>query len=295
MAAPREARYRVGGHMLAVEACDGTDVERLLPSYAPFRMGQEAGEPLLRVVVDSAFVMGEPEREVGQFDCGGCVHGVYLMPDGGYQFHLRDIDGVVCSIMQASPDFRLCHVRLCTDSDSQRVYGLNNAVMMAYAFSTATHDTLLVHASVIRCDGRAYMMTAPSGTGKSTHTRLWYDNIPGCDLMNDDNPVLRIVDGQAIVYGSPWSGKTPCYRNIQAPVGAVVRIQQRPANSIRRLAPVEALSILLPAMSSMKWDRRVSRGIYDSVTRLIAACNIYELGCLPNAEAALLCHDTVTG
>ena len=51
---------------------------------------------------------------------------------------------------------------------------------------------MLMHASVIRHQGKGYLMTAPSGTGKSTHTRLWYDNIPGCDLMNDDNPVVRI-------------------------------------------------------------------------------------------------------
>lgn len=295
MAAAGEARYRVGGHLMAVQPTDGSDVRGLLPSYAPFEVDDQDSEPLLQVIVDPTFAEGEPEREVGQFDCGGCVHGVYLMPDGGYQFHLRDVEGMVCSVMQSSPDFRLCQVRLCGERPDQRAYGLNNALMMAYAFSAADHGTLLVHASVIRCGGRAYMMTAPSGTGKSTHTRLWYDNIPGCDLMNDDNPVLRIVDGSPIVYGSPWSGKTPCYRNVSAPVGAIVRIRQRPANSIRRLSPVEALVVLLPAMSNMKWDKRVYGGICDTISCLIGKCNVYELGCLPNAEAALLCHDTIAG
>ncbi len=295
MAGASGFRCRVGGHLLAVEPADGTDVQALLPSFAPFGVKDGDSEPMLRVVVDHAFSWGAPEREVGQFDCGGCVHGVFQMPDGGYQFHLRDVDGVVCSVMQSSPDFRQCQVCLCGEQAGQRAYGLNSALMMAYAFSTADHDTLLVHASVIRCGGRAYMMTAPSGTGKSTHTRLWYDNIPGCDLMNDDNPVLRIVEGKPVVYGSPWSGKTPCYRNVSAPVGAIVRIRQCPSNSIRKLSPVEALAALLPAMSSMKWDRRVYGGVYGTVARLIALCNVYELGCLPNAGAALLCHDTVTG
>ena len=106
--------------------------------------------------------------------------------------------------------------------------------------------------------------------------------------------MVRIKDGQAIVYGSPWSGKTPCYRNIQAPVGAIVRIQQRPKNTIRRLRPVEAFGELLPAMSSMKWDERVYRGVCDSVGQLVSLCGIFELGCLPDAAAAHLCHDTVT-
>lgn len=294
MAAKAEMRCRVGGHLLMVSAGDGTDVRSLLPSFERFCVEDDGTEPLVHVEVDPSRAMGKPEREVGQFDCGGCVHGVFLMPDGGYQFHLRDEAGTLCCMMQSSHDFHQCCVHLCADTRSRQAYGLNNAVMMAYAFSTAPYDTLLVHASVIRCDGRAYMMTAPSGTGKSTHTRLWYDHIPGCDLMNDDNPVLRIVEGEPVVYGSPWSGKTPCYRNISAPLGAMVRIQQRPANSIRRLSPVEALVALLPAMSSMKWDKRVYGGVHDTVTRLIGLRAVYELGCLPNAEAALLCHDTVT-
>ena len=199
-----------------------------------------------------------------------------------------------CCHVQTNTDFGEITVALKGETWQQRNFGLNNAIMLAYAFAGADKGTLLMHASVIRCDGKGYLMTAPSGTGKSTHTRLWYDNIPGCDLMNDDNPVVRIKDGQAIVYGTPWSGKTPCYRNIQAPVGAIVRIQQRPQNTIRRLRPVEAFGELLPSMSSMKWDERVYRGVCDSVGQLVSLCGIFELGCLPDAAAAHLCHDTVT-
>ena len=113
--------------------------------------------------------------------------------------------------------------------------------------------------------------------------------------MNDDNPVVRIIDGQAIVFGSPWSGKTRCYRNIQAPVGGIVRIQQRKKNTIRKLSTVEAFCNLLPAMSNMKWDERVYKGICDGIGELIRLVGMYELGCLPNAEAAILCHDTLFG
>jgi hypothetical protein len=195
--------------------------------------------------------------------------------------------------MQASPEFRESTVAIKGKTWSQRNYGLNNALMMTYAFASADQYPMLMHASVIRHQGKGYLMTAPSGTGKSTHTRLWYDNIPGCDLMNDDNPVVRIVNGEAIVYGSPWSGKTPCYRNIQAPIGGIVRIQQRPENSIRKLSSLEAFSNLLPAISNMKWDKRVYNGVCDGISELIRLCGMYELGCLPDAAAAHLCHDTI--
>ena len=275
---------------------DYTDGTSLIPSFTPFVIGRMCKEEslLLRLYVDDKLQPKKENRErIGDFDTGNGNVIVDRFPDSSYQYIIKDLEGRACCLLQTNADFNDCRCALNGDF-FMRQYALNNAVMMAYAFSTAPYGTLLVHASVIRCDGRAYMMTAPSGTGKSTHTRLWYDHIPGCDLMNDDNPVLRIVDGEPVVYGSPWSGKTPCYRNISAPLGAVVRIQQRPANSIRRLSPVEALAALLPAMSSMKWDKRVYGGVYDTVTRLIGLRAVYELGCLPNAEAALLCHDTVT-
>ena len=226
----RSFYYKIGGHALAINftddvtqglAADGiVNDDKLIPSYAPFRIEERPDELLFTMTIDDSLEWAEDGDEIGVFDCGGCNHGVYRMPDGGYQYAVHDINDVLCSRMRSNADFTVCHTSLRGDTWTQRNYGLNNALMMAYAFSAACMGTMLMHASVIRCDGKGYLMTAPSGTGKSTHTRLWYDNIPGCDLMNDDNPVVRIIDGKAIVYGSPWSGKTRCYRNIQAPVGA---------------------------------------------------------------------------
>lgn len=289
----RKLFYRVGGHAFCIVFLDDCNDESLLPSFSRFKI-EETAEPLLfTLTVDDSFRFSQRGQEIGQFDCGGCNHGVYCTDNSEYQYEISDVQGVLCSYMQASSDFKESKVAILGENWSQRNYGLNNALMMTYAFASADQYTMLMHASVIRHQGKGYLMTAPSGTGKSTHTRLWYDNIPGCDLMNDDNPVVRIVDGQAIVYGSPWSGKTRCYRNIQAPVGGIVRIQQRPENSIRTLSPLEAFSNLLPAISNMKWDKRVYKGICDGIAELVCLCGMYELGCLPDAAAAHLCHDTI--
>lgn len=285
--------YEIGGHSIAVRFINEENNDDLIPSFAPFRLQDEPAELLFTMLVDDNLDWPQQNDEIGQFDCGGCNHGVYRTDNGGYLYSIHDIHDVLCSRMQTNADFSQCSVSLYGKTWAQRNYGLNNALMMAYAFASACSATMLMHASVIRQGGKGYLMTAPSGTGKSTHTRLWYDNIPGCDLMNDDNPVVRIVDGQAVVYGSPWSGKTRCYRNIQAPVGGIVRIQQRPENTIRRLNPVEAFCNLLPAMSNMKWDKRVYNGICDGISQLIQLVGVHELGCLPNAEAAILCHDTI--
>lgn len=83
-----------------------------------------------------------------------------------------------------------------------------------------------------------------SGTGKSTHSLLWMKYIQGTELLNDDNPTLRIVDGKVYAYGTPWSGKTPCYKSLSYPVGGMVRLKQAPVNRFVRQQEVEAFIAL---------------------------------------------------
>ena len=166
--------------------------------------------------------------------------------------------------------------------------------MLIFAFAGSRQDTLLIHASLVRQNGYGYAFTAKSGTGKSTHVSLWLRHIPGCDLMNDDNPIVRIIDGQPYIYGGPWSGKTPCYRNVKARLGAITRIDRAPANSVDRLAPIDAFASLLPSCSSMKWDEDIFRRICNTVTKIVETTPIYTLHCLPNQEAAILCNKTIS-
>ena len=289
-------RYKVALHRVEVELPETLPASDIIPSFSPF-VCEEEGDVLFRMSVSLGTAPSFAHMtEVGQFDCGGANHGVYRADDGGYAFEisLPDCDGGALSCcMTTNADFSQCHAVLTGERMRQHQFGLNNALMMAFAFAAAEQDTLLVHASVIRNAGYGYLFTAPSGTGKSTHTHLWYKYIPGSDLMNDDNPVVRIVDGETRIYGSPWSGKTPCYRNIWAPVGAITRIEQKPENTIRRMAPVEAFATLLPAVSSMKWDARVYKGICNCISRLLRNTPVYLLGCRPDEEAAHVSHDAI--
>ena len=175
-----------------------------------------------------------------------------------------------------------------------RAYRLNSALMLVFAFAGAREDVLLVHASVVRHRGWGYPFIAKSGTGKSTQVSSWLRFIPGCDLMNDDNPIIRILaDGKPYIYGSPWSGKTPCYRDAKAPLGAVTRIDRASSNSVERLSPVEAFTSFLPSCSSMKWDVDIYDKICDTVIRVVETTPVYTLHCLPDEEAARLCHKTI--
>ena len=292
----KASTFKVALHRLQILLPDGLEPSAVIPSFSPF-VCEEEGEVLFTMSVRLGTAPDFTSMdEIGQFDCGGANHGVFRASDGSYGFEisLPDCEGgdLSCCLL-ASADFCRCEAVLTGQSLRNHQFGLNNALMMAFAFAAAEQDTLLVHASVIRNGGYGYLFTAPSGTGKSTHTHLWYKFIPGSDLMNDDNPVVRIIEGQSRIYGSPWSGKTPCYRNIWAPVGAITRIEQKPENTIRRMAPVEAFAMLLPAVSSMKWDRRVYNGICRCISRLIGITPIYLFGCRPDEEAAHVSYDAI--
>ena len=150
------------------------------------------------------------------------------------------------------------------------------------------------HSSVIRYRGRGVLFLGESGTGKSTHTRLWREHIPGAELLNDDSPIIRATDSEALVHGSPWSGKTPCYRNESCPIAAVVRLSQASHNRIRRLRPIESIGALLPsAPPAFARDERLSDDTCGLLSRLIAQVPVYHLECLPDAAAAQLACRTV--
>jgi hypothetical protein len=231
---------------------------------------------------------------VRKFDTGNGDTLVYQLPDGGYQYIVRDIYDRDCCLLICNKDFSECRCALNGDA-IMRSFGLNDAMMLVFAFAGSRKQTLLVHASCVSHQGKAFPFIAQSGTGKSTHSSLWMKHIEGTELMNDDNPIVRIGDdGTPILYGSPWSGKTPCYRNVKAPLGAIIRIERAPENNIVRLNPVEAFASLLPACSSMKWDTTIYDNLCNTITTLIEKLPIYTLYCLPDKEAALLCQKTVS-
>lgn len=286
--------FSIAGHVVGIcFSPSGINDISLLPSFAPFRWtSAETVKPLLTLCVDDTL---QPEKErklLRNFDTGNGNTLVYQLPDKGYQFIIRDTKDRDCSLLIANADFSECRCALNGDV-TMRQFGLNNALMLCYAFAGSHYQTLLVHASCVAYNGCGYPFIAKSGTGKSTHSSLWLQHIEGTELMNDDNPVIRIIDGTPYIYGSPWSGKTPCYRNIVRPLGAVVNISRAPANSIEQLGPVQAFAALLPACSSMMWDSVINDNLCNSLTTIISTTPIYTLHCLPDEAAARLCQSTI--
>ena len=165
--------------------------------------------------------------------------------------------------------------------------------MLVYAFRTTALNTLLFHSSVTVRDGKGYMFLGHSGTGKSTHSQQWMAAFPDAELLNDDNPVVRILPDETVrVYGSPWSGKTPCYKAADVPVAALVQLAQAPENKIQRLKMTQAYPYILASVSGLKLQPQMMDRLYETIAKLLELSPVYKLECLPNPDAARLCAQT---
>ena len=145
----------------------------------------------------------------------------------------------------------------------------------------------LMHGAVIEYQGKGYVFTAKSGTGKSTHIRLWQKRF-GKDLVhivNGDQPIMRFVDDQLTAYGTPWCGKEGYQTNTSVPVTAICFIERSETNWIRPLSSAESVSrifhqILTPA------DVETVDAMFPMLNRMISEIPCYVLGCNISEEAA---------
>ena len=269
---------------------------KMLPSFDSFRVDElNDDEFLFELIVDDDLrpVPKEQRERIRDFDTGNGITIVDQLNNGGYQYIIKDINGSECCLLIADKEFRYCRCAL-NGGYNMRYFGLNNALMLVYAFAASTRQTLLIHASLVRQNGYGYAFIAKSGTGKSTQVSNWLRYLPGCDLMNDDNPIIRMIDGKPFIFGGPWSGKTPCYRNVKAPLGAITRIDRAEQNSIDKVGVVEAFASLLPSVSSMKWDKTIFDHICNTLTKIIETTGIYTLHCRPDKESAVICNKAIS-
>ncbi len=294
-------KYTVAGHTFLIELPDGFAGEIYLSSYAPFASDDYDAEPLIKLRVSlcdnlQEMVCGQVKDIFNDeppyfwlFDRSESKEGMYP-----WFFAFSYSRSHPDCILHASSDFRNSVVYVPSSAaESLIAFALSNAMMLLYAFSTSVYDTLLVHASLVKNDGKGYMFLGRSGTGKSTHARLWLENISGSELLNDDNPVIRVHDGEVYVYGSPWSGKTPCYKNERVPLRAVVRLSQAPYNRIARQSPLQAYASLMPSCSCMRWDSASVDALHKTIEKVISKVPGWHLECLPDADAARTSFEAV--
>lgn len=285
----QERYYKIAELAIKVMLPESVSADALLPSFVPF-------------------VAAETEDIAFAFD----VTQTLLLPDGLDMILSEDSDmgktriyaGDGCWWLTFTLDGAM-HVLTFDKDYSYAKAGLNwedpdvgliltSMIRTMFAQNVILHDGISMHSSTVVLDGKAFMFMGTSGTGKSTHSRLWMSAFPGCGLLNDDNPIVRMMDGTAVVFGTPWSGKTPCYRNMNAPVAGIVRLSQAPHNSFERLEDVNAFVEIYKGCSVLRADANLHDLLCDNLTAVVDSVIVGHLDCLPDEDAARLCHTNLT-
>ncbi|MBP5546808.1 MAG: hypothetical protein J6X59_05990 [Bacteroidales bacterium] len=282
-----EATLHIGGH--GVHLCGGDTVERALhiPGMKVFEVRNSEFEiPSMEVRLDRVVTLPDcrwlHEFRIldGQQTCRFGVDAertYYYTFDRHGVLRYREGEGV--------------------DIDMQdNMEALRFALWTAYAMMGVRLGAAPVHSSVVVCEGKAVMCLGESGTGKSTHTRLWLENIAGTHLLNDDSPIVSLVGDEVRVFGSPWSGKSDCYLQESYPIAGLLRLEQRKENTIRRLGVVESFTALQPSCPpSLAKDELCMDLLVEYISKVIERVPVYRMGCLPDADAARLSHKTIIG
>lgn len=277
--------YQVADYQFEVVLPQGMEAEVLLPSFKDF-ICHEEGELLFRFDATG----GEKMEEGGKLlddSVNDMGHVKVWRTTEGYRIEAYHELEKRTHRLLSDREFREIQASIQWD-DPYAGQMLSSLLRIAFSQAVLREEGIGIHASAVAHAGKAYLFLGKSGTGKSTHARLWLQHIPDTELMNDDNPAIRIKEGTAYAYGTPWSGKTPCYRNVCYPIGGIARLRQAPHNRFRQLNDVEAFMALLPGCMVIKKDTTLYDALCNKLTWLAEHVTIGMMECLPEGEAAVL-------
>lgn len=175
-------------------------------------------------------------------------------------------------------------------TDDFTMQAADDFVRFAFIYSAAFHDTVLLHASCIKYFDKGIAFMGRSGIGKSTHSTNWLNYIEGSELLNDDQPAVRIVNNNAIIYGTPWSGKTICYKKKKVVLYAILCMEQQPFNKLVPINNMVLFTHLLSACSLIRTEKRTLKEILHTLAELSIVVKGAILQNKPNKEAVILAY-----
>ncbi|MGJ1430481.1 hypothetical protein ACR79M_02425 [Sphingobacterium spiritivorum] len=288
--------FRIAGHRLKLIVPVSIDLQRALPTFAGFyeEPGEETLYPMTVEITESAVAM-----EVGELKM---LSNISIVWQDNFQFeeaekcYVTTVKSELMDrrwLMYSTKDFSHSVIRVVRE-ELYSTSVLSWLLMVVYGQAILPYQSLMLHASVVEKEGYGYSFLGKSGTGKSTHSRLWVKYLQDTALLNDDNPVVRILpDGQIVIYGSPWSGKTDCYKNRGVPLRSMVRLNQSGSNIMHWKSGAEGLITVLPSCSSIRWNRMLFDQMTTTLTRIVQFVPIGVLDCLPQKAAAELCYNEI--
>lgn len=166
---------------------------------------------------------------------------------------------------------------------------------MLFYKNLLNHQGMMLHSSCIVVDGKAYLFTADSGTGKSTHTNLWLNMFGDrAYILNDDKPALRLVNGVWYAYGTPWSGKNDISVNTRIPVAGIACLERGENNEIERFCGANAIQAIMKQVNRpRKSEYRVK--LLNLLNELMTRVPVWKLKCNMDPEAAIVSYEAMSG
>ena len=284
--------YRIAGLSLRLEGLNSSYVEYRMKKYAQAAGGSDSADLCVSFRENDAINV-----PAGKYFC---------RLDAWYWID-RGEDGYT-GIKQVT-DYRINLVRVDIDKSCSHVtveyldvkdkaefttdYMLHYVLGDVFAFCQTLRRATVLHSAAMAYGGRAVLFSAPSETGKSTHTKLWkqfyQDDVV---LFNDDTPVIRLKDDQIFACGTPWSGKTEINENNEYPLAGIVFLKQASTNTIRRLSSAEAVANMLSQTRKPIFEGLMDQHM-DILLEILQKVPVYELGCTISREAVDLVKDTL--
>lgn len=286
----QRASFLIAG--LGLEVLLAEELQGLLmqPNFAPFRRPR-IEKPILKVeVLEPAAALEYKAGELLDEDHNDMGHVRLYASGDDFRVVLRQAAGGSDHTMWLSASLDKALIAF-DPSDRYAREALSSLLRIAFSQAALNHRAVSLHASCVVSEGEAILFLGKSGTGKSTHARLWMAE--GAELLNDDNPLLRIEEEGVKAYGTPWSGKTPCYKDAGYPLRGIVRLSQAAENRFTPLQEFEAFVALLPSASVIRRSEELHNKLCDLLgeVTLNPGVLVGALACRPDREAWLCCRE----
>lgn len=153
------------------------------------------------------------------------------------------------------------------------------AILRSICEKLLSHSGFFLHCSCLEYEGEAYVFTAKSGTGKSTHSRLWREVFNDkVTMINDDKPIVRLLDNKFYIYGTPWDGKHSISNNIKVPIKAIYYLAQAEDNRCTKCSPIDAISKIL-SQTVLPDNKAEMTTLLNMLEQLVSLIPVYDLEC----------------
>jgi hypothetical protein len=280
--------YTIADHLIEIVSTDAELTKKSLPNFDPFWIPSDniktQETPLFTFSTNRQIAI--PDKEPSSVFSSEIIRLKFYETHNGKIAH-AEMNGVE-RILKIDADRKHFETNL-TFAGRDEFFLQKRFLTAAFGMAASAYKTIQLHASAIEKNGKALLFLGPSGTGKSTHSRLWLQHVPGSSLLNDDDPMIRILDNDDVrAYGTPWSGSTPCYRNASAQLAGFVHLYQSSENKLTQLSGAQALAEVMKHCGTIKWDDKMKQTIFSTLAEMLSSVPIYRLHCRPDEEAVAL-------